>query len=99
MQAHKNIPDDISAINEACFKLNSLQIGALLRQCSDNVAPPLIEIAVRNAESIADELIKGDGREVVIYYLFLFRLILLLLYLFVKFLLNCVLRYFKFLFL
>ncbi|XP_026465640.1 afadin isoform X3 [Ctenocephalides felis] len=66
LQAHKNIPDDISAINEACFKLNSLQIGALLRQCSDNVAPPLIEIAVRNAESIADELIKGDGREILL---------------------------------
>uniref|UniRef100_A0A6M2DRG4 Putative actin filament-binding protein afadin n=1 Tax=Xenopsylla cheopis TaxID=163159 RepID=A0A6M2DRG4_XENCH len=66
LQAPKNIPDDIAAINETCFKLNSLQMSALLRQCSDNVAPPLIEIAVRNAESIADELIRGDGREIML---------------------------------
>uniref|UniRef100_A0A8C9DVN5 Afadin n=1 Tax=Prolemur simus TaxID=1328070 RepID=A0A8C9DVN5_PROSS len=65
----KYAPDDIPNINSTCFKLNSLQLQALLQNyhCAPDepfIPTDLIENAVAVAENTADELARSDGREV-----------------------------------
>uniref|UniRef100_A0A8C5WE28 Afadin n=1 Tax=Leptobrachium leishanense TaxID=445787 RepID=A0A8C5WE28_9ANUR len=61
--------EDISNINNTCFKLNSLQLQALLQNyhCAPDepyIPTELIENVVSSAENTADELARSDGREV-----------------------------------
>ncbi|XP_062952455.1 afadin isoform X1 [Cynocephalus volans] len=65
----KYAPDDIPNINSTCFKLNSLQLQALLQNyhCAPDepfIPADLIENVVAVAENTADELARSDGREV-----------------------------------
>ncbi|XP_059970379.1 afadin isoform X4 [Mesoplodon densirostris] len=65
----KYAPDDIPNINSTCFKLNSLQLQALLQNyhCAPDepfVPTDLTEHVVAVAENTADELARSDGREV-----------------------------------
>nr|XP_058145745.1 afadin isoform X16 [Dasypus novemcinctus] len=65
----KYAPDDIPNINSTCFKLNSLQLQALLQNyhCAPDepfIPTDLIENVVAVAENTADELARSDGREV-----------------------------------
>ncbi|KAM6464294.1 afadin isoform 14-T14 [Liasis olivaceus] len=65
----KYSPEDIPSINSTCFKLNSLQLHALLQNyhCAPDepfIPPELIENVVAVAENTADELARSDGREV-----------------------------------
>ncbi|XP_053238383.1 afadin isoform X5 [Podarcis raffonei] len=61
--------EDIPNINSTCFKLNSLQLHALLQNyhCAPDepfIPTELIENVVAVAENTADELARSDGREV-----------------------------------
>ncbi|XP_050804950.1 afadin isoform X7 [Gopherus flavomarginatus] len=61
--------DDIPNINSTCFKLNSLQLQALLQNyhCAPDepfIPTELIENVVAVAENTADKLARSDGREV-----------------------------------
>ncbi|XP_008193036.2 afadin isoform X6 [Tribolium castaneum] len=72
MQAPKYTPEDLANLSSACFKLNSMQLGALLRQYKAEpgeklAPPPLLEQAAKAAESVADELARAEGREVTLY--------------------------------
>ncbi|XP_072265216.1 afadin isoform X23 [Pyxicephalus adspersus] len=63
--SHQDIPN----INNTCFKLNSLQLHALLTNyhCAPDepyIPTELIENVVSVAENTADELARSDGREV-----------------------------------
>ncbi|XP_053566893.1 afadin [Bombina bombina] len=63
--SHQDIPN----INHTCFKLNSLQLQALLQNyhCAPDepyIPTELIESVVSVAENTADELARSDGREV-----------------------------------
>ncbi|XP_053317181.1 afadin isoform X4 [Spea bombifrons] len=63
--SHQDIPN----INNTCFKLNSLQLQALLQNyhCAPDepyIPTELIENVVSVAENTADELARSDGREV-----------------------------------
>ncbi|XP_036025060.1 afadin isoform X15 [Onychomys torridus] len=65
----KYVPDDIPNINSTCFKLNSLQLQALLQNyhCAPDepfIPPDLIKNVVAVAENTADELARSDGRDV-----------------------------------
>ncbi|XP_036782358.2 afadin isoform X2 [Manis pentadactyla] len=65
----KYAPEDIPSINSTCFKLNSLQLQALLQNyhCAPDepfIPMDLIENVVAVAENTADELARSDGREV-----------------------------------
>nr|XP_045015353.1 afadin isoform X4 [Jaculus jaculus] len=65
----KYVPDDIPNINSTCFKLNSLQLQALLQNyhCAPDepfIPADLIENVVAVAENTADELARSDGRDV-----------------------------------
>ncbi|XP_071053115.1 afadin isoform X2 [Onthophagus taurus] len=69
LQAPKSSADELATLSAACFKLNSLQLRALLTQYKgepgEQVAPPpLLEHAARAAEGVADELARAEGREV-----------------------------------
>ncbi|XP_023710210.1 uncharacterized protein LOC111865986 isoform X4 [Cryptotermes secundus] len=69
LQAPKYNADDLATLSSTCFKLNSLQLRALLSKyqpTSDEPRLPheLIENVVRVAENVADELARSDGREV-----------------------------------
>uniref|UniRef100_A0A672QF75 Afadin n=1 Tax=Sinocyclocheilus grahami TaxID=75366 RepID=A0A672QF75_SINGR len=60
---------DVQNINNTCFKLNSLQLNALLSNyhCAPDepyIPPELIDHVVAVAENTADELARSDGREV-----------------------------------
>uniref|UniRef100_A0A8C0BSG9 Afadin n=1 Tax=Buteo japonicus TaxID=224669 RepID=A0A8C0BSG9_9AVES len=60
---------DVPNINSTCFKLNSLQLQALLQNyhCAPDeplIPTELIENVVTVAENTADELARSDGREV-----------------------------------
>ncbi|XP_041106416.1 afadin-like isoform X3 [Polyodon spathula] len=60
---------DVPNINNTCFKLNSLQLQALLQNyhCAPdepNIPPDLMEKVVAVAENTADELARSDSREV-----------------------------------
>ncbi|XP_075718755.1 afadin isoform X25 [Rhinoderma darwinii] len=65
----KYTPQDIPNINNTCFKLNSLQLQALLTNyhCAPDepyIPTELIESVRSVAENTADELSRSDGREV-----------------------------------
>nr|KAF6274011.1 afadin, adherens junction formation factor [Pipistrellus kuhlii] len=65
----KYASEDVSNINSTCFKLNSLQLQALLQNyhCAPDepfIPTDLIENVVAMAENTADELARSDGREV-----------------------------------
>lgn len=69
LQAPKATSDDITNISSTCFKLNSMQLRALLtRYIPDPSEPPVsptfVERVVVIAENMADELTRTDGREV-----------------------------------
>uniref|UniRef100_A0A8C9V4X7 Afadin n=1 Tax=Scleropages formosus TaxID=113540 RepID=A0A8C9V4X7_SCLFO len=60
---------DVQNIHNTCFKLNSLQLNALLSNyhCAPDepyIPPELIDHVVAVAENTADELARSDGREV-----------------------------------
>ncbi|XP_057678192.1 afadin isoform X4 [Corythoichthys intestinalis] len=60
---------DVQNIHSTCFKLNSLQLHALMTNyhCAPDepyVPPELIDHVVAVAENTADELARSDGREV-----------------------------------
>ncbi|XP_066533013.1 afadin isoform X8 [Hoplias malabaricus] len=60
---------DVQNISNTCFKLNSLQLNALLSNyhCAPDepyIPPELIDHVVAVAENTADELARSDGREV-----------------------------------
>ncbi|XP_064196403.1 afadin isoform X4 [Anguilla rostrata] len=60
---------DVPNINNTCFKLNSLQLHALMANyhCAPDepyIPPELIDHVVAVAENTADELARSDGREV-----------------------------------
>ncbi|XP_047657596.1 afadin isoform X8 [Tachysurus fulvidraco] len=60
---------DVQNINNTCFKLNSLQLNALMSNyhCAPDepyIPPELIDHVVAVAENTADELARSDGREV-----------------------------------
>nr|XP_044617230.1 afadin isoform X9 [Equus asinus] len=65
----KYAPEDIPNINSTCFKLNSLQLQALLQNyhCAPDepfIPADLIGSVVAVAENTADELARSDGRQV-----------------------------------
>ncbi|XP_045862839.1 afadin isoform X12 [Meles meles] len=65
----KYAAEDVPTVNSTCFKLNSLQLQALLQNyhCAPDepfVPADLIENVVAVAENTADELARSDGREV-----------------------------------
>ncbi|XP_070399961.1 afadin isoform X22 [Nothobranchius furzeri] len=60
---------DVQNIHNTCFKLNSLQLHALMNNyhCAPDepyIPPELIDHVVAVAENTADELARSDGREV-----------------------------------
>ncbi|XP_066262035.1 afadin isoform X1 [Euwallacea similis] len=72
LQAIKHTPEDLANLSSACFKLNSMQLGALLMQYKAEpgekiASPSLLEQAAKAAESVADELARAEGREVTLY--------------------------------
>lgn len=62
LQAPKTSIADVQQLTCSCFRLNSLQMAALLSQ--EMVPKNIVDTAVRMAESVADELTRADGREV-----------------------------------
>ncbi|KAK0064396.1 afadin [Biomphalaria pfeifferi] len=69
LQTPKFSADDVTNISSTCFKLNSLQLHALLtRYIPEPNEPPVsasfIDRVVSIAENMADELTRTDGREV-----------------------------------
>ncbi|KAG5890253.1 hypothetical protein JTB14_030180 [Gonioctena quinquepunctata] len=72
LQAPKYAPEDLANLSAACFKLNSMQLGALLMQYKAEpgeklASPSLLEQAAKAAEGVADELARAEGREVTLY--------------------------------
>ena len=69
LEAPKGSPDDILSISSTCFKLNSLQLRALLENYIPSadearISPELIQRVVSVAQNTADELTRSDGRDV-----------------------------------
>uniref|UniRef100_A0A0K8TDQ8 Afadin n=2 Tax=Lygus hesperus TaxID=30085 RepID=A0A0K8TDQ8_LYGHE len=69
LQAPKYTCDDLAALSSTCFKLNSLQLRALLQRYQPSPDEPriphdIVDNVVRVAENLADELARSDGREV-----------------------------------
>uniref|UniRef100_A0A6A7FPY9 Afadin-like n=1 Tax=Hirondellea gigas TaxID=1518452 RepID=A0A6A7FPY9_9CRUS len=69
LTAAKSCPEDIASISSSCFKLNSLQLRALLDNYMLEPGEPPIPHDLRDsivavAESTADGLARVDGREV-----------------------------------
>ncbi|EAT44215.1 AAEL004393-PA [Aedes aegypti] len=62
LQAPKTSITEVQQLACSCFRLNSLQMAALLSQ--ETIPRNLIDTAVRMAESVADELSRADGREI-----------------------------------
>lgn len=62
LQAPKSNVNEVQQLACSCFRLNSLQMAALLSQ--ETIPRALIDAAVRMAESVADELTRADGREI-----------------------------------
>lgn len=61
-QANKTNSNDVQNLAYTFFRLNSLQMAALLSQ--EKISKSLVDTAIRMAESVADELTRSDGREV-----------------------------------
>ncbi|KAL0840571.1 hypothetical protein ABMA28_015785 [Loxostege sticticalis] len=53
--------EEVRAALSACFKLNSVQVRALLTPLA---APEIVEAAVAHARALSDELHRSDGREI-----------------------------------
>ncbi|XP_037088481.1 afadin-like [Pollicipes pollicipes] len=70
LTAPKNNVDDLTGITSTCYKLNSLQLRAMLERYQPaadeppRIPPQLIDNIVRIAESTSDELARQDGRPV-----------------------------------
>lgn len=69
LQSPKNSHSDINNVSSVCFKLNSVQLRALLenyRPAPDELDIPrdLIDNVVAVAENTADELLRNQGQEV-----------------------------------
>ncbi|XP_063972659.1 afadin isoform X9 [Diachasmimorpha longicaudata] len=69
LQAPKYNAEELATLSSTCFKLNSLQVRALLQKYQPaadepRLPPELIENVVRIAESVADALARADGREI-----------------------------------
>ncbi|XP_014251029.1 afadin isoform X2 [Cimex lectularius] len=69
LQAPKYTCDDLATLSSTCYKLNSLQLRALLQRYQPTPDEPriphdIVDNVVRVAENIADELARSDGREV-----------------------------------
>lgn len=69
LEAPKGSPDDILSISSTCFKLNSLQLRALLQNYipsagEPHIQPELINRVVSVAQNTADELTRSDGLDV-----------------------------------
>ena len=69
LEAPKSNPDDIANISSTCFKLNSLQLRALLESYMPAPGEPhipgeLLQRVVAVAQSMSDELLRSEGREV-----------------------------------
>ncbi|CRK86937.1 CLUMA_CG000755, isoform E [Clunio marinus] len=62
LQAPKTNVTEVQQLACSCFRLNSLQMAALLSQ--ETIPRTLIDATVRMAESVADELTRADGREI-----------------------------------
>lgn len=62
LQKPKTNVTEVQQLSCSCFRLNSLQIAALLSQ--ETIPRALIDATVRMAESVADELTMRDGREI-----------------------------------
>lgn len=62
IQSAKTSEEDVQKLACSCFRLNSLQMAALLSQ--EKIPPNLVDTAVRMAESVADELTRVDDRKV-----------------------------------
>ncbi|XP_055713819.1 afadin isoform X3 [Phlebotomus papatasi] len=62
LQAPKTTVAEVQQLAHSCFRLNSLQMAALLSQ--EPIPRNLVDTALRMAESVADELTLADGREV-----------------------------------
>ncbi|XP_049822750.1 afadin isoform X1 [Aethina tumida] len=72
LQSPKYTPEDLANLSSACFKLNSMQLGALLMQYKAEpgekiASPSMLEQAAKAAENVADELARAEGREVTLY--------------------------------
>ncbi|XP_051942619.1 afadin-like [Hippocampus zosterae] len=66
---NKYTTEDVDEIQNTCFKLNSLQLQALLSGYfyapnEPHIPADLIAAAVKNAEASADNLIRQEGRDV-----------------------------------
>ena len=69
LQARKATAEDIASLSSTCFKLNSLQLEALLSSYQEaeaeaGISAELIGTIVRVAQSTVDELTRGEGRAV-----------------------------------
>jgi afadin len=62
LQAPKTDVTEIQQLACSCFRLNSLQMSALLSQ--ETIPRALIDACIRMAESVADELTRADSREI-----------------------------------
>lgn len=62
LQSPKTTDAEVKQLARSCFRLNSLQMQALLSQ--EKIPASLVDTAVSMAESVADELTRSDGREV-----------------------------------
>ncbi|KAI5636412.1 DIL domain-containing protein [Phthorimaea operculella] len=63
IQGEYRTPEEVRAALAACFKLNSVQVRALLAPL---VTPDVLEAGVQHARALADELCRADGREIVV---------------------------------
>ncbi|XP_037079285.1 LOW QUALITY PROTEIN: afadin-like [Pollicipes pollicipes] len=69
LTAPKATVEDLSVVTSSCYRLNSLQLRALLGRYrpgrdEPSIAPEIIENIVRMAEGTSDELARQDGRQV-----------------------------------
>ncbi|CAG9785219.1 unnamed protein product [Diatraea saccharalis] len=61
IQGEYRTADEARAALSACFKLNSVQVRALLAPLTP---PEVLEAAVNHARALSDELHRSDGREI-----------------------------------
>ncbi|XP_045493705.1 afadin isoform X7 [Colias croceus] len=61
IQGEYRTAEEVRAALAACFKLNSVQVRALLAPL---LPPELLDAAVQHARALADELYRADGREI-----------------------------------
>ncbi|KAA8581893.1 hypothetical protein FQN60_008633 [Etheostoma spectabile] len=69
MTMNKYLMQDVKAIQNTCFKLNSLQLqtllsGYLYATNEPHIPPDLINVVVASAKASADNLIRSEGRDI-----------------------------------